>query len=472
MVTINYAFREVVCKIVYYGPGLSGKTTNLQYVFNKVPAQARGELISLATESDRTLYFDFLPINLGSIQGLATKFQLYTVPGQVFYNATRKMVLRGVDGLVFVADSQLAKMDENMESLNNLKENLSEYGYSFEDIPLVIQYNKSDIPLIAPIDHLQSLLNTRNVPYFKAIAVKGVGVFDTLKAICKIVLDKSRQESGGSEAEKVSQDILPSGSQSIPEAQATGHWKAAIAVQGNESTSFQPEVTIVDHSQGDLENFRGSHGSHQADDSDGVFRPIKSPPPGGADNITNGLELEANEPRSSAISERPSIAESVDLSGLSKESVSKPFLPGFEMNMDKDITGGSVRADVSANTAIESVGQDQSRIEEDDYKRILGKAAKAGSLDVPMPEAGKSSADSDTAWIEIKADTQKASLSGKEGESSSSSYPERENLGIEGSYRPTTMQKPRMQGMTRVKKTKKLSLFGWIKSLGQKQGGD
>jgi mutual gliding-motility protein MglA len=190
MVSINYAFREIISKIVYYGPGLSGKTTNLQYVFKKIPSETRGELISLATDADRTLYFDFLPVNVGTIQGFATKFQLYTVPGQVYYNATRKLVLRGVDGLVFVADSQLAKMDENLESLHNLKDNLEEYGYDMNQIPLVIQYNKRDLPDILSIADLEKALNPGGLPYFEAVAVTGDGVFKTLKAISKIVLDQ------------------------------------------------------------------------------------------------------------------------------------------------------------------------------------------------------------------------------------------------------------------------------------------
>jgi hypothetical protein len=192
MVSINYSAREVCCKIVYYGPGLSGKTTNLQYVHAKVPQNSRGKLISLATEADRTLYFDFLPINIGTINGFQAKFQLYTVPGQVYYNATRKLVLRGVDGIVFVADSQPDKMDENIESLTNLEENLHEYGYNAADIPMVIQFNKRDLPGVMSVEALNARLNPRHNPHFEASATIGNGVFDTLKLIIRLVLEKAK----------------------------------------------------------------------------------------------------------------------------------------------------------------------------------------------------------------------------------------------------------------------------------------
>lgn len=203
MVSINYATREVSCKIVYYGPGLSGKTTNLQYVHQKVPSDTKGKLISLATDADRTLYFDFLPINIGTINGFAAKFQLYTVPGQVYYNATRKLVLRGTDGVVFVADSQPDKMDENIESLNNLKENLAEYGYSFDELPFVIQYNKQDLPGVLSMEDMRSALNGGNWPEFGASATEGFGVFDTLKCILKMVLDKAKSSSDAPRPQQV-----------------------------------------------------------------------------------------------------------------------------------------------------------------------------------------------------------------------------------------------------------------------------
>ncbi|NIN01019.1 MAG: hypothetical protein GTO24_23910 [candidate division Zixibacteria bacterium] len=213
MASINYASKEISCKIVFYGPGLSGKTTNLQYVHKKIPPQTRGELISLATDQDRTLYFDFLPVDIGKVHGFSTKFQLYTVPGQVYYNATRKLVLRGVDGLVFVADSQKSKMDENIESFQNLVENLSEYGYKIDRIPVVFQYNKRDLPNISPVVELEKTLNPKGLPHFEAIATRGIGVFDSLKCISKLVLDQAKRkqlfperEMAGQEAEKVSAD--------------------------------------------------------------------------------------------------------------------------------------------------------------------------------------------------------------------------------------------------------------------------
>lgn len=188
MSMINYASREINCKIVYYGPGLGGKTTNLEYIYNKVMPETRGKLISLATETERTLFFDFLPVDLGSIRGFRVRFHLYTVPGQVYYNASRKLILKGVDGVVFVADSQLERMDANVESMHNLYENLGEYGYELRRIPFVVQYNKRDLPNAAPVEELEGALNPDRVPCFEAVAVRGIGVFDTLKAVSKVVI--------------------------------------------------------------------------------------------------------------------------------------------------------------------------------------------------------------------------------------------------------------------------------------------
>ena len=221
MSMINYASREINCKIVYYGPGLGGKTTNLEFIYGKVKPDTRGKLISLATETERTLFFDFLPVDLGTIRGFKTRFHLYTVPGQVYYNASRKLILKNVDGVVFVADSQLDRMEANLESMQNLYDNMAEYGYDLTKMPFVVQYNKRDLSNAAPLAQLQEALNpgwevedaahqmltpdpyhagenlvdrlstgewVGRAPHFEAVAVQGDGVFDTLKAVSKLVL--------------------------------------------------------------------------------------------------------------------------------------------------------------------------------------------------------------------------------------------------------------------------------------------
>ena len=220
MSMINYASREINCKLVYYGPGLGGKTTNLEFVYNKVAPGSLGKMISLATETERTLFFDFLPVDLGTIRGFKVKFHLYTVPGQVYYNASRKLILKGVDGVVFVADSQIERMDANIEAMQNLYENMAQHGYDLTRIPFAIQYNKRDLPNAAPVAELQAALNpgwpvddparqraasdpnregewlvtqmdggwVERAPYFEAVALTGEGVFDTLKAISKNVV--------------------------------------------------------------------------------------------------------------------------------------------------------------------------------------------------------------------------------------------------------------------------------------------
>ena len=220
MSMINYASREINCKLVYYGPGLGGKTTNLEHVYTKVSPDQRGKMVSLATETERTLFFDFLPVDLGTIRGFKTRFHLYTVPGQVYYNASRKLILKGVDGVVFVADSQVERMEANIEAMQNLYDNMAQYGYDLTKVPFLIQYNKRDLPNAAPIKDLQAQLNPgwpveepakqkpapdpwhqgeslvfqqggnwiERAPYFEAVAVTGEGVFETLKAVAKLVL--------------------------------------------------------------------------------------------------------------------------------------------------------------------------------------------------------------------------------------------------------------------------------------------
>jgi signal recognition particle receptor subunit beta len=220
MSLINYASREINCKLVYYGPGLGGKTTNLEYIYEKVAPASKGKMISLATETERTLFFDFLPVDLGTIRGFKTRFHLYTVPGQVYYNASRKLILKGVDGVVFVGDSQLERMEANIESMQNLYDNMTQHGLDLTRLPFIIQYNKRDLPNAAPLSQLQDALNpgwpvedparmrpladpnrpgdmlvqemdgawVERVPYFEAVALRGDGVFDTLRAISKLVL--------------------------------------------------------------------------------------------------------------------------------------------------------------------------------------------------------------------------------------------------------------------------------------------
>ena len=195
---INYSSREINCKIVYYGPGLCGKTTNLRHIYTKTNPDLKGKMISLATETERTLFFDFLPLALGKIRGFKTRFHLYTVPGQVFYDASRKLILKGVDGVVFVADSQTERMEANIESLDNLRVNLAEQGYDLDEISCVIQYNKRDLPNAAPLEEMKKLLNPDGRVDFEASAATGQGVFETLKAVARDVLRDLKQMGGSS----------------------------------------------------------------------------------------------------------------------------------------------------------------------------------------------------------------------------------------------------------------------------------
>ena len=239
MVQLNLALREINCKIVYFGPGLSGKTTNLEVVHAKAPDDSKGELTSIATESDRTLFFDFMPLNLGTVGGMKTKFQLYTVPGQVYYNSTRKLVLRGADGVIFVADSSPDKMEENIESLQNLEECLQGQDKSLSDFPHVIQYNKRDIEGALPVEEMDAALNKYGAPFFEAVASNGDGVIETFKALSGLVLEKvkamaensgtshtrsiTRATRGGTgESARPSESRPPAADASTPEAEGGG----------------------------------------------------------------------------------------------------------------------------------------------------------------------------------------------------------------------------------------------------------
>ncbi len=192
---INYSAREISCKIVYYGPGLCGKTSNLQYIYKKINPDSKGKMISLATESERTLFFDFLPLALGSIKGFKVRFHLYTVPGQIFYDASRKLILRGVDGVIFVADSQVERMEANLESMDNLVKNLNDHGFNLEELPYVVQYNKRDLANVVPLKEMEEALNPRKVPSFEASAAKGEGVFETLKDVAKLVIMELKKKA-------------------------------------------------------------------------------------------------------------------------------------------------------------------------------------------------------------------------------------------------------------------------------------
>ncbi len=198
MSTINFATREINFKIVYYGPGLSGKTTNLKYVYERIPEDRKGEMVSLSTEDERTLFFDFLPVDLGEVKGFKTRFHLYTVPGQVFYNASRKLILRGVDGLVFVADSAPNRLRANAESMRNLRENLAEYGLSLEDVPMVLQVNKRDLSDALPVEMIRAVIDPKQrYPVFESVATRGVGVFEPLREVSRLVLARLATPSEG-----------------------------------------------------------------------------------------------------------------------------------------------------------------------------------------------------------------------------------------------------------------------------------
>ncbi len=240
MVQINFAAREINCKIVYYGPGRSGKTTNLEQIHATSPKKCVGEMVSIATETDRTLFFDFLPLDIGKVAGMQVRFQLYTVPGQVYYNATRKLVLQGVDGVVFVADSQRSMFEENVESLQNLFDNLRENGYDPDTIPLVMQWNKQDLPDLTPIEELEAKLNPKGLPSNGAVAIQGKGVFESLKKIAYLVLEKLNKEYGGGKKEEEEEKKAAEAAEKKAAEAASPKAPAAVAVAAPAAASTKP----------------------------------------------------------------------------------------------------------------------------------------------------------------------------------------------------------------------------------------
>ncbi|MBD3234308.1 MAG: hypothetical protein GF315_11350 [candidate division Zixibacteria bacterium] len=475
MVTINYAFKEVVCKIVYYGPGLSGKTTNLQWVFEKIPSQSRGELISLATETDRTLYFDFLPINLGTIHGLATKFQLYTVPGQVFYNATRKLVLRGVDGIVFVADSQLAKMDENLESLNNLRENLKEYGYNLKDIPFVLQYNKRDLTDIAEIEQLQQALNERGVPYFEAVACQGKGVFDTLKSICKLVLDKARSQSSEQVSKPEPVAVAAESVDAKTEPEAVKQKEGSTTSFG--ATEYASGVTVMN-----TDNERDAEEAEEADkggDSDSIEiqrfdREID-------DFSTDGIKTDGQYDKEQLV-DQPSEIQQHDVSDSSagiednevdeqtavdKAKPAKPFIPGFDVDEDDPSAVDTQSGQQSDSPSRDKLG------DQEDTAKIKKTISESLSKQHPAvkPDEG---AEDKTEQTTEKQESSKNESYDKSDEAEHQDQLSHTDMDLESEEESakgnSALNKPTMRGMSKVKQKgkKKFSLFGWLKRLGRK----
>ncbi len=245
MVQINFSLKEVNCKIVYYGPGLSGKTTNLEVVHQKAPQTSVGDLTSIATEGDRTLFFDFLPLNLGQVAGMKTKFQIYTVPGQVYYNSTRKLVLQGADGVVFVADSKRGKMDENIESLKNLEENLKEHGLSFDTLPVVLQYNKRDLPDVYSVEELEQELNPGNFAHVEAVARSGEGVFPTLKKLAGMVLQSLNQQHSSVKSKSTTETVTSNTATETVAHGAIGAAGTATAVATNTTATASPQTAMA-----------------------------------------------------------------------------------------------------------------------------------------------------------------------------------------------------------------------------------
>jgi mutual gliding-motility protein MglA len=283
MVLFNYTTKELTAKIVYYGPGLCGKTTNLQFIYDSLPSHVKkGKMLSLATKTDRTLFFDFLPIELGRIRGMRTRVQLYTVPGQVFYNSTRKLVLKGADGLVFVADSQQKMMESNIESYKNLEENLLEIGLKLDEMPLVMQFNKRDLPNLASVEEMNTLINRHNAPFYEAVATTGIGVEDTLKAVTKLVLNHLavKYHLGASGHEKAAKDDVPTSKPVVFEAEPPSEVSAYAAGKPAEE-----ELSLAREPGGDL-------GATSAPEKAGGFSDLTAALKGGNQPFSASEDLE------------------------------------------------------------------------------------------------------------------------------------------------------------------------------------
>jgi len=422
MVSINYAFKEIISKIVYYGPGLSGKTTNLQHVFKKVPKDTRGELISLATDADRTLYFDFLPVNVGNIRGFQVKFQLYTVPGQVYYNATRKLVLRGVDGLVFVADSQIDKMDENIESLKNLEENLIEYGYNLNEIPFVIQFNKRDLPNIASIEDMQARLNPRNVPYYEAVASTGSGVFATLKAISKLVIDKAQRSS----VERSETKTAVVAAMNIPEGPKPQTVAAAVERETPARAQAQPEAVqkpaVKTH---DIELEQGEISISEPEPAYGELR----------DDAINGQAVESQTNKTTPILRRPAIIR--DSETMTNVVVSSDVEKAAEHGEHKD------KEDIEETTE-HAVLKDIPHAEPAPFKRRHHKdVLDADKLDFLKPRIPEPEPEPEPP--------------------SQHHFDEDETFIADPKQMGQAFSKPQMAESVKIKGKKKAGLFGWLK---------
>jgi signal recognition particle receptor subunit beta len=437
MVSINYAFKEIISKIVYYGPGLSGKTTNLQHVFKKVPKDTRGELISLATDADRTLYFDFLPVNVGNIRGFQVKFQLYTVPGQVYYNATRKLVLRGVDGLVFVADSQVDKMDENIESLKNLEENLTEYGYDLNEIPFVIQYNKRDLPNIVTIEELQAQLNHRDVPYFEAVATNGAGVFATLKAISKIVIDKAQKSSIERTDSKTA--VVPAVDTSVKDASKPKPRSELQTVSAKAGASGLPREDATEHSAKSKPSMAESPGQEiVASESQRAYGELDD------EVISSDINIDSDNDTTAQV------AKSIDHPSIVKESetmtnvvVSSDPAVGDE----EDVREGSVKEDIEETTehailkdetnGINGIEEQKQTTKRRHHPDVLD-ADKLDYLERRIPEH-------------------------KEPEMPEQEFTDDETVITDPRQTGQSFTKPQMAESVKVKGKRKAGLFGWLK---------